>query len=75
MRFLPVRTSPSCAIGICGRCRKKMYLSELKSDPNVPGLRVCCECADVYDPYRLAPREVENISVNHPRTDEELTNG
>lgn len=73
MRFLPVRTSPSCAIGICGRCRKKMYLSELKSDPNVPGLRVCSECADAFDPYRLAPREVENISVNYPRTDEDLS--
>ena len=72
-KFLPVKTSPSCAVGICGRCRTKKYLDELKADPNVPGLRVCKGCADLYDPYRLAPREVENIAVNHPRTDEELS--
>lgn len=72
MMYLPPKTSPSCAIGICGRCAKKMYLNELKSDPNVPGLRVCKDCADVFDPERLPPRDVENIAVNHPRTDEDL---
>jgi len=73
MKFLPVRTSPNAAIAICGRCRKKMYLSDLRSDPNVPGLRVCRECTDVYDPYRKAPRQPDNIVLNNPRPDETLT--
>ena len=49
-----------------------MYLSELKSDPNVPGLRVCRDCSDSLDPYRKAPRQPENIAVQNPRVDEPL---
>jgi len=70
--YLVPRTSPSCAIGICGRCRVKMYLSELKSDPNIPGMRVCKECADNYDPYRLAARAPDSLDVSNPRPDEKL---
>jgi len=70
--FLPVKTRPNASPGICGRCRKKMYLSELKSDPNIPGLRVCRECADEYDPYRLPAREPDNLVVANPRPDEKL---
>lgn len=71
--FLPPRTSPNAAIAICGRCRMKKYATDLKSDPNVPGLRVCSGCADVLDPYRMAPRQPENIVINYPRLDEPLT--
>jgi len=49
-----------------------MYLSELKSDPNVPGLRVCRDCSDVLDPYRKATRQPDNIAVQNPRVDEPL---
>ena len=70
--FLPVKTHPNASIGICGRCRKKAYLSDLRSDPNVPGLRVHAECADVLDPYRKAQRQVENIAATNPRPDEPL---
>jgi hypothetical protein len=70
--FLPVKTGSGSSPGICGRCRKKMYLSELKSDPNVPGLRVCRDCSDSLDPYRKAPRAPENIVAQNPRLDEPL---
>jgi len=73
VKFLPVKTSPNAAIAICGRCRKKMYLSDLRSDPNIPGLRVCRECSDVYDPYRKAPRQPDDIVLKNPRADETLT--
>lgn len=70
--YLPVKLSPNAAIAICGRCRKKKYLSELKSDPNIPGLRVCRECVDEYDPYRLPARQPEEIAVANPRPEEPL---
>ena len=72
MKFLPVKTSPNAAIATCGRCRKKMYLSDLRSDPNIPGLRVCRECSDVFDPYRKAPRQPDDIILKNPRLDESL---
>lgn len=70
--YLPVKLHPNAAIGICGRCRKKAYLSDLRADPNVPGLFVHAECADVLDPYRKTQRNVENIALRNPRPDETL---
>jgi len=70
--FLPVRRGQSSSIGICARCRVKMYLSELKSDPNAPGLLVCEECSDVLDPYRKPQRTPENITLRMVRPDESI---
>lgn len=66
-KFLPVRTSPNCAIAVCDRCHTKVYLAELQPDGNSPGLRVCKSCWDVKDPYRLPPRRPDHITVQHPR--------
>jgi hypothetical protein len=60
------------AIGICGRCSRKFPLVDLMEDPNTPGLRVCREDVDDYDPYRLPPRETEDITLEFPRPDERL---
>ena len=60
-------------IAVCDRCKMKMKLTELSSDPNSPGLRVCNECKDQYDPYRLTPRRTENITLRYPRPDTPLT--
>jgi len=72
-RFLPVRTQGNCAIAICDRCRMKHYYSDLKPDPNSPGLRVCEKCRDVKDPYRFPARKTENISLKYPRPDSPAT--
>jgi hypothetical protein len=56
-------------IGICARCQRKMSLDDLMSDPNYPGLRVCIEDLDQFDPYRLAARQPERITLNYPRPD------
>lgn len=61
-------------IGICDRCKEKMSLEDLFPDPNAPGLRVCLQCRDVFDPYRLPARVAENISLPFTRPDEPLTN-
>lgn len=70
--YLPVKLSPNAAIGICGRCHNKAYLSELRADPNIPGLFVHAKCADQLDPYRKSQQQPENISLRNPRPEEPL---
>ena len=60
------------AIAICGRCSVKYPYQALRVDGNNPGLRVCCECRDPLDPYRLPPRQPENIVMQYPRPDTSL---
>ena len=62
-------------IGICQRCSRKFFLKDLHSDPNTPGLKVCIDDLDDYDPYRLAPRQADRITLPFYRPDEALTAG
>ena len=71
--FLNTLGNSTLAIGICGRCSQKFPLDELSPDVNSPGLMVCREDSDMLDPYRLAPREVEDITLTMPRPDVQLT--
>jgi len=48
-------------------------LEELWSDRNSPGLKVCRDDLDEYDPYRLPARAGEQISLRFPRPDEALS--
>lgn len=57
------------AIAICGRCSFKKPYSELSSDSNVPELRVCKDCKDELDPYRLPPRQPDAFILRKPRPD------
>lgn len=57
------------AIAICGRCSFKKPYAELSSDPNVPELRVCKDCKDELDPYRLPPRQPDAFILRKPRPD------
>jgi hypothetical protein len=50
-----------------------MSLDQLFSDPNSPGLRVCKEDLDELDPYRLPPRQPDNITLPFVRPDLPLT--
>lgn len=70
--FLDTRGKSSLAIAICGRCSRKFPINELMPDPNYPGLRVCRDDLDQYDPYRLPPRGTEDITLRYPRPDEPL---
>ena len=67
--FLDPSGQPTYGIAICGRCSRKMLLSELSPDPNYPGLMVCREDRDDYDPYRLAPRRPDQIVLPFNRPD------
>jgi hypothetical protein len=70
--FLNTRGHATLAIGICGRCSRKFPLDELMPDPNYPGLRVCRDDLDQFDPYRLPARQTEDITLRHPRPDTPL---
>lgn len=67
--WLDTRGRSTLGIGICDRCRRKMSIEELYSDPNSPGLRVCLEDRDEYDPYRLPARQPEKITLPFVRPD------
>lgn len=60
-------------IGICDRCRRVFSLDDLFSDPNSPGLKVCIEDRDDFDPYRLPARQTERINLPFVRPDVPLT--
>jgi hypothetical protein len=57
------------SVGICGRCSLKFALDDLEPDVNYPGLLVCKDDSDWYDPYRLPPHETEDITLDMPRPD------
>lgn len=67
--FLDPRGRSSFGIGVCGRCGAKLYLEQLFSDPNFPGLMVCKDDLDVLDPYRLPARQTEQINLDFVRPD------
>ncbi len=73
--FLDPTGKTTYGIGICQRCSKKFFLEDLHSDPNSPGLKVCIDDLDDYDPYRLAPRQADRITLPFYRPDEDLTTG
>ena len=68
-RYIDVSGESTFGIGICGRCSRKFKLAELSSDPNSPGLKVCKDDLDDYDPYRLAPRAEDKIILPFNRPD------
>jgi len=73
--FLDPTGNTTYGIGICQRCSRKFFLHDLHSDPNTPGLKVCIDDLDDYDPYRLAPRQADRITLPFYRPDEALTAG
>lgn len=70
--YLDTRGLAQISIGICGRCSLKFPSVDLMPDPNSPGLMVCRDDVDDYDPYRLPPRETEVITLEFVRPDEPL---
>jgi hypothetical protein len=61
--FLDPTGKTTYGIGIFQLCSRKFFLEDLYSDPNTPGLKVCKDDLDDYDPYRLAPRQADRIDL------------
>ena len=60
------------SIAVCDRCCFKYPYQELRADGNSPGLRVCEECRDPKDPWRLPPARPDAIALKYPRPDTPL---
>jgi hypothetical protein len=72
-KYLDVSGESTFGIALCARCSRKFKLAELSSDPNFPGLMVCRDDLDDYDPYRLAPRGPDKIVLPFTRPDTSIT--
>src|SRR5262245_54780839 len=71
-KFIDPTGKSTFGIGICARCSRKFSLDDLMPDPNSPGLMVCAEDRDDYDPYRLPARQTEDIALPFTRPDSPL---
>lgn len=67
--YLDTRGKTTLGLGICGRCSRKFSLDDLQSDPNTPGLMVCKDDRDEFDPYRLPARQPDQITLRFTRPD------
>ena len=63
------------SVGLCDRCSRKFAYVDLMPDPNFPGMRVCMEDLDNFDPWRLPARQTENIALRFPRPDISVATG
>lgn len=59
---------------ICDRCRLRGAAADMIPDPDKNGLFVHKHCADKLDPWKLPPRQSENITIPRPRPDRPLVN-
>jgi len=64
--------SGKISIAVCDRCKMKLPYQELRADGNSPGLRVCRECRDDRDPYRLPARQPDPLALRFARPDRSL---
>lgn len=67
--YLDTRGNSVLSVAICDRCNRKFPYVDLMPDPNFPGMRVCKEDLDNFDPWRLPARQTENIALRFPRPD------
>jgi hypothetical protein len=70
--YIDTRGNSVLSVAICDRCNRKFAYVDLMPDPNAPGMRVCKEDLDEYDPWRLPAIQPENITLRHPRPDVSL---
>lgn len=68
-RFLDTQGNSNLGIAICDRCKRKFPVGELSPDRNTPGLMVCREDNDEFDPWRLPAITTEDITLPFYRPD------
>lgn len=73
--YLDTRGNSVLSVGICDRCSRKFAYTELMPDPNFPGMRVCKDDVDQFDPWRLPAIQTENIALRFPRPDVSIATG
>jgi hypothetical protein len=73
--YIDTRGNSVLSVAICDRCNRKMAYVDLYPDPNFPGMRVCKEDLDNYDPWKLPALQTENIALRFPRPDVSVATG
>ena len=73
--YLDTRGNSVLSVAVCDRCNRKFPYVELMPDPNFPGMRVCKDDLDKFDPWRLPARQTENIALRFPRPDQDISTG
>lgn len=73
--YLDTRGNSVLSVAICDRCSRKFAYTELMPDPNFPGMRVCKDDVDQFDPWRLPAIQTENIALRFPRPDVSVATG
>ena len=73
--YLDTRGNSVLSVAICDRCSRKFAYVDLMPDPNFPGMRVCAEDKDNFDPWRLPAIQTENIALRFPRPDVSVATG
>ena len=73
--YLDTRGNSVLSVAVCDRCNRKFAYTELMPDPNFPGMRVCKDDLDQFDPWRLPARQTENIALRFPRPDVSVATG
>lgn len=73
--YLDTRGNSVLSVAICDRCRRKFAYVDLMPDPNYPGMRVCKDDLDQFDPWRLPAIKTENIALRFPRPDTNIAIG
>ena len=73
--YLDTRGNSVLSVAICDRCSRKFPYVDLMPDPNFPGMRVCKEDLDKFDPWRLPAIQTENIALRFPRPDVSVATG
>ena len=73
--YLDTRGNSVLSVAICDRCSRKFPYADLMPDPHFPGMRVCKDDLDKFDPWRLPAIQPENITLRHPRPDVSVATG
>ena len=73
--YIDTRGNSVLSVALCDRCSRKFAYVDLMPDPNFPGMRVCKEDLDNFDPWRLPARQTENIALRFPRPDISVATG
>ena len=73
--YLDTRGNSVLSVAICDRCSRKFAYVDLMPDPNFPGMRVCKDDLDKFDPWRLPAIQTENIALRFPRPDVSIATG
>jgi hypothetical protein len=73
--YLDTRGNSVLSVAVCDRCNRKFAYVDLMPDPNFPGMRVCKDDLDNFDPWRLPAIQTENIALRFPRPDVSVATG